>query len=160
MSVWAKRKGCHWARKAGFWNKFTTLDHLLTLWALIKESRAHKKKIYCFFVNFQITFNIILRVWLMQHLEALGVLVDMKWRIYALYESMSGKVWSPSVLSEVVTSTIGLSGEVLSPTIAHSLQCLYRWGITLHKEIREFRCMPSRYSYTNITICWWYWADF
>ena len=40
---------------------------------------------------------------LMQWLETLGVPIDMQWGIYALYESVSGKVWSPKGLSEAVT---------------------------------------------------------
>ena len=45
-------------------------------------------------------------------------------------------------------------------TITHSLRYLYRWHITLHREIQGFTSMPSSYNYTNTTICWWYFNDF
>ena len=63
----------------GKWLAFTTLDHKLTLPALN-----------------------------LQRLEALGVTIDMQWRTYALYESVSGKVCSPNGLSETIASTIGV----------------------------------------------------
>ena len=54
----------------------------------------------------------------MQRLEALGVPTDMQWGIYALYESVSGKVRSSNGLSEAVASTIGVKqGCPLSPTL-------------------------------------------
>ena len=53
----------------------------------------------------------------MQQLEALGVPTDMQWGIYALYESVSGKVRSSKGLSEAVASIIGVKqGFPLSPT--------------------------------------------
>ena len=44
----------------------------------------------------------------MQRLEALGVPVDMQWGIYALYESVSEKLWSPNGLSKGVAYRIGV----------------------------------------------------
>ena len=46
------------------------------------------------------------------------------------------------------------------PTITHPLRSLYRWGITLLREIWGFGSTLGRYSYTTITICWCYCADF
>ena len=52
------------------------------------------------------TFDIVPRARLMQPLEALGVPTDMQWGIYALYESVSGKVQSSKGLSKAMASTI------------------------------------------------------
>ena len=92
------------------------------------------------------------RAWLVQQLEALGVLTDMQWGIYALYESMSGKVRSSKGLSKAVASTIGVKQRCpLSPTlfglyideVSHYIERFGGSGARL----------ASLYSYTNITIC-------
>ena len=58
------------------------------------------------------------RARLMQQLEALGVPTDMQCGIYALYESVSGKVRSSKGLSEAVASTIRVKQACpLSPTL-------------------------------------------
>ena len=58
------------------------------------------------------------RAWLMQMLAALGVPTDMQWGIYALYESVLGKVQSSKGLSEAVANTIKVKqGCPLSPTL-------------------------------------------
>ena len=54
----------------------------------------------------------------MQRRETLGVPTDMLWGIYALYESVSGKVRSSKGLSEAMAGTIGVKqGYPLSPTL-------------------------------------------
>ena len=79
---------------------------------------AYNKRIYCCFVDFRKAFDTVPRARLMQRLEALGVPIDMQWGIYALYESVSGKVRSPKGLSEAVACTIGVKqGCPLSPTL-------------------------------------------
>ena len=68
-------------------------------------------------MDFQNAFDMP-RALLMQRLEALGVPTNMQWGIYALYESVSGKVRSPKGLPEAVASTIGVKqGCPLSLTI-------------------------------------------
>ena len=52
LSIWAKQNGCRSTGQASFRKGFTTLDHILTLRALIEEGRAHNKRIYCCFVEF------------------------------------------------------------------------------------------------------------
>ena len=74
------------AEQAGFQKGLTTLDHVLSLRALIEEGRAHNKKIYCCFVEFEKALN-------------------MQWGIYALYESKLRKLKFP--LLEAVARTIG-----------------------------------------------------
>ena len=83
MSIWAEQNGCRSAGQADFQKGFTTLDHKLTLRALIEEGRARNKKIYCYFVDFQNNFGIVPRARLMQRLEALGVPTYMQSGTYA-----------------------------------------------------------------------------
>ena len=105
-------------RQAGFRKGFTTLDHILTLRALIEEGRHNKKKIYCCFVDFRKAFDTVPHAWLMQRLEAIGIPMEIQWGINALYESVSRRVRTPNRVSETVTSTVGLKqGCPLSPTL-------------------------------------------
>ena len=96
--------GFHSARQAGFQKGFTTLDHISSLLTLIEEGRAHGKRIYRCFMNFQKTFEIATHPQLMQCVEAIGILVDMQQGIYEQYESEIGKAFAPNGLSKVVTS--------------------------------------------------------
>ena len=69
-------------------------------------------------MDFRNAFDNVTRVQLMQRLEALGVPTDMQWGIYALYESVSGKLRAPSGLSKEVASAIRVKqGCPLSPTL-------------------------------------------
>ena len=86
---------------AGFQNGLTTLHHILTIRALIEEGRY-----LLLLCGFQKAFDTVLNPHFMQQLEALGVPVDMQWGIYALYESVSGKVQSSKGLSKAMASTI------------------------------------------------------
>ena len=58
LSICAERKDWRSAGQGGFWTGFTNLDHLLTFWAVIEESNAHNKRIYCCFVNFWKAFEL------------------------------------------------------------------------------------------------------
>ena len=72
---------------------------------------------------------------------------------YLLYESVSGKIQSPNGLLEAVASTIRVKQGC--PV---SLWSLYRWGITLHREIRGFRSILEgiyyEYYYMLMIVCW------
>ena len=122
-SIWAEQKGWHSVAHAGFRKGFTTLDHILILWA-----------IYCCFVDFWKAFDTMLCACLMQCLEASWCPYRYAMGIYALYESLSGKVWSPNGLSKAVACTTGgKQGCPLSPTlfglyIADVSQYIERFG--------------------------------
>ena len=90
----AKQNGYRSTRQASFWNCVTT-------------SRANHKRIYCCFVDFQNTFDIVLRAQVMKQLEILDVPREMQLGIYAPYETVSRKVQSNGLL-ELVASTIGV----------------------------------------------------
>ena len=86
----------------------------------------------------------------MQQLEALGFPIDMQWGIYALYESLSGKMQSPNGMPKAVSSKIGeKQGYPLTPTL---------FGLNIDQEshyIKRFnssRACNSKYSHANITI--------
>ena len=61
LSEWAERGGIRATGQAGFRKGFSTLDHILTLRAVIEEGRSHGKTIYCCFVDFHKAFDTILQ---------------------------------------------------------------------------------------------------
>ena len=72
-------------------------------------------------MDFLIAFDIVPCAQLMQRLEDLSVPIDMQWGIYALYESVSKKVWSFKGLSEAVVSTIGVKDAPYHPLSSVSI---------------------------------------
>ncbi|MCO5570021.1 hypothetical protein L7F22_023735 [Adiantum nelumboides] len=120
LSVWAERNGHRARGQAGFRQGFSTLDHILTLRAFIEERRAQgdRRRLYCCFVDFSKAFDSVPRFRLMQRLQDIGVPEAIRWGIYALYESVTGRVRAPGGLSDAIESTIGVKqGCPLSPTL-------------------------------------------
>ena len=113
---------CRSAGQVGFRKGFTTLDHILTLQDLIEESRAHNKRIYCCFVDFQKAFDTATcsayataRSPWCSYRYAMGFSNGKSMRSM---KSASGKVQSSKGFSEVVASTIGVKqGCPLLPTL-------------------------------------------
>ena len=118
LSSWAESEGIRAAGQAGFRRGFSTLDHILTLRAIIEEGRAHGRRIYCSFVDFRKAFDTVPRARLMHRLQQLGVPIELIWGIMALYSSVTGYVRTPEGISDIVHSTIGVKqGCPLSPTL-------------------------------------------
>ena len=76
--------------QAGFRRGFSTLDHILTLRAIIEEGRSHGRRIYYNFVDFRKSFDTVPRERLMCRLQEMGVPIEMTWGIMALYRSVRG----------------------------------------------------------------------
>ncbi|MCO5558477.1 hypothetical protein L7F22_012061 [Adiantum nelumboides] len=120
LSVWAERHGHRARGQARFRQGFSTLDHILTVRALIEERRAQgdRRRLYCCFVDFRKAFDSVPRFRLMQRLQDIGVPEAIRWGIYALYESVTGRVRAPGGLLDAIESTIGVKqGCPMSPTL-------------------------------------------
>ncbi|MCO5600245.1 hypothetical protein L7F22_054355 [Adiantum nelumboides] len=118
LSGWAEEKGVRAKGQAGFRRGFSTLDHILTLRAIIEEGRANGRKIYCCFVDFRKAFDTVPRARLMNRMQTLGVPKEIMWGIMTLYGSVLGRVRTPEGDSDIIQSTIGVKqGCPLSPTL-------------------------------------------
>ncbi|MCO5593906.1 hypothetical protein L7F22_047925 [Adiantum nelumboides] len=118
LSGWAEEKGVRAKGQAGFRKGFSTLDHILTLRAIIEEGRANGRKIYCCFVDFRKAFDTVPRARLMNRMQTLGVPKEIMWGIMTLYGSVLGRVRTPEGDSDIIHSTIGVKqGCPLSPTL-------------------------------------------
>ena len=96
-------------RSSSFW---------ITDWSLIEERIAYKRILL-------LLYGLLESLWhwtassAHAKLEALFVPVDIEWRIYAMYESVSRILRFSIGLSEVVAGTIGVKlGCPLSPTLS------------------------------------------
>ena len=118
LSNWAEGMGVRAKGQAGFRRGFSTLDHIMTLRAIIEEGRSHGRRIYCSFVDFRKAFDTVPRARLMRRLQEMGVPSVLTWGIMALYASVMGCVRTPEGISDIVHSTIGVKqGCPLSPTL-------------------------------------------
>ena len=61
LSRWAEKTGRRALGQAGFRKGFSTLDHILTLRAIIEQGKSHGRKIYCAFVDFRKAFDTVPR---------------------------------------------------------------------------------------------------
>ena len=68
------RKGCRARGKTSFRADFQTMDHIVTLHAIIKEARHISMKVYCCFVDFRKAFDSISRMDLFERLWEIGIL--------------------------------------------------------------------------------------
>lgn len=118
LSRWAESEGIRAAGQAGFRRGFSTLDHILTLRAIIEEGRASGRRIYCSFVDFRKAFDMVPRARLMRRLQEMGVPTQLIWGIMALYRSVTGQVYTTEGVSDLIHSSIGVKqGCPLSPTL-------------------------------------------
>ena len=76
LSRWAKREGVQATKQPRFRGDFSTLDHILTLKAIIEEGRSHGRWIYCSFADFHKAFDIVPKARLMCKLQGMGVSTD------------------------------------------------------------------------------------
>jgi hypothetical protein len=73
LSSWAKERGLRARGQAGFRKDFYTTDNLYILRTLIKQNTHKRKKVYCCFVDFRKTFDIVPRDLLWQVLAEVGI---------------------------------------------------------------------------------------
>jgi hypothetical protein len=73
LSEWAEQHGLHAKGQAGFRKNHRTTDQVFILQIFIEQSKAKKNPLYCYFVDFKKTFNIVPREMLWQVLAGLGV---------------------------------------------------------------------------------------
>jgi len=73
LSEWAEQHGLSAKGQAGFHKDYRITNQLFILRTLIEQSKAKKKPLYCYFMDFKKAFDIMLREVLWQVLAGLGV---------------------------------------------------------------------------------------
>ncbi len=72
MSEWVEKHGLCAKGQIGFRKDYRTTDQLFILQTMIEHSKAKKKPLYCYFVDFKKVFDIMSREVLWQVLASLG----------------------------------------------------------------------------------------
>ena len=84
LSAFAECQGHRAPSQARFRRTFSTLDHIFTLRAIIEESKARGRQVFCYFVDFCKAFDTVPRAQLLHRLQSLGVPDEMIWSIHTL----------------------------------------------------------------------------
>jgi hypothetical protein len=92
--------------QAGFRHEHQTIDHILTLGAIIEEARHQSSKVYHCFVDFQKAFDSIPKEALFQRLEDIGISNTLLAATMRLYESVLGCIRTTHEISVFIKSTI------------------------------------------------------
>jgi hypothetical protein len=59
LSKWVEEHGLRAKGQIGFHKDYRIIDQLFILWTLIEQSKARKKPLYCWFVDFKKTFDTV-----------------------------------------------------------------------------------------------------
>ncbi len=106
--------------QAGFRAEYSTVDHILSLKALIDLFFKSKQKLYCAFIDYQKAFDTVWRNGLWYKLNKCGIYNTSKIYkvIVKMYEGIKSCVFVGNVKSKYFTSNTGVrQGENLSPML-------------------------------------------
>ena len=88
ISVWAEINGKRAYGQVGFRKHHSTIDHLVTLQLLMEESRLKGKGLYCWFVDFKKTFDMVPGEHFWRRMEKLEVPSEYILVISRIYEKV------------------------------------------------------------------------
>ena len=104
--------------QAGFRKKYSTLDHVFTLFALVQKQLLYHKKLYVAFIDFRKAFDSVVRVNLWHVLKKRGIHGKMYNAITSIYHVVKARVRAGGELSDAFMCPLGLKqGEVCSPVL-------------------------------------------
>ena len=118
ISVWAEQHEVRAISQAGFRSQHSTLDHLLTLRALIEQNKDLKRTTFCCFVDFEKAFDTVPRDLLWQRLFEVGIPRPLIHATRELYGQVVGIMKASSHEVSRVVCDIGVKqGCPSSPTL-------------------------------------------
>jgi hypothetical protein len=118
ISTWAESQNKRALGQAGFRPKHSTVDHLVTLRVIMKESRLQGKTLYCCFVDFKKAFDTIPRNELWNRMVEIGMPLEYRAAIARLYEEVRCQLKIDYGFSDYFLSNMGVKqGCPLSPTL-------------------------------------------
>lgn len=118
LNSWKEEKNIICENQAGFRKQHSTVDHIFTLFSIVKLRFLKKKKLYVFFVDFKTAFDGISRNALFYKLYALGLSTKFIQTIKSMYEGSCSAVWDGQRLSDWFNTNSGVKqGCVLSPAL-------------------------------------------
>jgi hypothetical protein len=122
ISLWIESHGKRAIGQAGFRRYHSTADHIFTFRIIAKEFCHNKKNIFCFFVYFRKSFDMVPRKNLWKRLEEIKVPLELRVSPIRMYENVISKIKNTKCWSKEINCNIGVKqGCPLSPTIF----CIY-----------------------------------
>ena len=104
--------------QAGFREKFSTVDHIFTLYAMIHKQFAQNRKLYVAFIDYSKCFDTVNKHALFNVLERNGITGRMLENIKSLYLKVSASIRNNGEMSESFDCPVGLKqGCMLSPRL-------------------------------------------
>lgn len=118
ISSWAEENSKRAKSHARFCKHHSTRDHLVTLRVMMEEIRLRGEGLYCCFVDFKKSFDMIPRHKLWERMEKLGVPEEYKTKVARIYVKVRCAVRMSDQQSSFFSSDIGVKhGCPLSPTL-------------------------------------------
>ena len=121
LTVWVTQNKTINEFQAGFRRKYSTVDNVYNLCAIVNLKLNEKKKVYAFFVDFRAAFDKVSRQQLFYKLNTLGISTKFVNFIRCIYKTTKFKVWSGKDYSEEFETIIGLKQGCLMSPILFSL---------------------------------------
>jgi hypothetical protein len=116
--------------QVGFRLEHQTIDHILTLRAIIEEARHRSSKLYYCSVDFQKDLCSLLKVALFQRLRDIGISDTLLSSTMCLYESFIGRLCTAHEISDFIRTTLGQTG-FFAPCPPHCLgSTLMSWSLS------------------------------
>jgi hypothetical protein len=104
--------------KVGFRPKNSTIDHCITVRHIIEKVWEKKEEVFCFFVDFKKSFDMVPRDKIWDRMGELGVPVHLREVVHRLYEEVKVKIRTSAGISKSFRIDIGVKqGSPLSHTI-------------------------------------------
>ncbi len=118
MSGYIEATGTLGSEQAGFRAGYSTLDHMFVLHSLIELYLAHKKRIYCAFVDYKKAFDLVDRSSLWLKLISSGLNGNVVKVVYNIYDKAKSCVKKGGAISNFFMCNVGVrQGENLSPLL-------------------------------------------
>ena len=125
VSAWAESQNKWALGQADFRPKHSTVDHLVTLRVIMKESRLQWKTLYYCFVDFRKTFDIIPQSELWNRMMEIDMPLEYWVTIKRLYKQVKCRLKTEHGFSQHFLSNMEVKqGSPLSPTL---------FGLCIHK---------------------------
>lgn len=98
--------------------KYSTIDNIYNLTAIVNLKFAENRKVYAFFVDFKAAFDRVPRNLLWYKLHQKGLLTKMVKCIDQIYQNTKSVVWNGIALSDYFETNSGVKqGCLLSPLL-------------------------------------------
>lgn len=116
MTEYANRVELILENQAGFRKKYSTVDHIFSLYSLIELSKTFKTKLFCAFIDFEKAFDSVWRVGLCNKILLNNIDGKFFNIITNMYKGIKSCVTTKGLTSDMFPCTVGVrQGENLSP---------------------------------------------